>query len=152
MGIILLWYLCATSVERQPRITIYKRAAEHAIRLNKKLLVVGGAKGRHGSGDLCLDLNPVSCLNATEFLQADIRNIPLPDKWAGVAFASHVLEHMKTPEDARQALAELQRVADVVYIVSPHKWNPMAWLHPDHWLWVSQDRSGVHFEVAQRAR
>lgn len=146
------WYLCATSLERLQRISVFRKASDHARLLNKKLIVVGGNKGRHGSGDLCIDLNPASCTNSPAFLQADIRSIPLPDKWAGVAFASHVLEHLHSPEDAQQALAELTRVADYVYIVSPHKWNPMAWLHPEHYLWVSQNRNGVQFQRAMRYR
>jgi hypothetical protein len=81
-------------------------------------------------------------------IEADIRNIPLPDKWAGAAFASHVLEHLPTPADARIALGELGRIADYVYIVSPRKSNIMAWLHPDHHLWVTQ--RGHRIRLQQR--
>lgn len=47
----------------------------------------------------------------------------------GAAIASHVLEHV---EDPHLALAELHRVADEVYVITPAWWAPHTWLHPGH--------------------
>lgn len=140
-GAVLFCELHTRSVE-------YKKAMQHAAELGKPLLVVGGTKGRHGGGDLCIDLNPASCQGARRFMGADIRHIPLPDKWAGVVFAAHVLEHLPTVEDAQVALRELCRVGDVVYILAPSKLSISAWVHPGHHLWVRQNQ-GI-LEIQQR--
>lgn len=149
MGIIAVYsigQLCASVLERIERNIIYNQALVYSISVGKPLVVVGGTKGEHGSGDLCIDINPKSCQGASAFLWADIRAIPLPDKIGGAVFASHVLEHLPTVQDAQIALAELRRIADRVYIVYPHKWNPMAWLYPGHHIWVSINGNYVLFE------
>jgi hypothetical protein len=149
MGLITIyaiWQLCASVLERIDRKLIYEKARNYSISVGKPLIVMGGTKGRHGSGDICIDIDPKSCQGALTFLWGDIRAIPLPDKFAGAVFASHVLEHLYTVHDARIALAELLRIADRVYIVYPHKWNPMAWLHPGHHIWVSINGNYVLFE------
>lgn len=148
-GFASIWQSCSTILEHSERNVVYKQALKHARELGKPLVVVGGEKGRHGTGDLCIDIDPKSCRNAPAFMLADIRSIPMPNKWAGVVFASHVLEHLPTVRDAQIAFAELLRISDFVYVVSPHKWNPTAWLHPGHHLWVSQRGNGLVFKQRQ---
>ena len=143
-----IWQSCASLLEMRERKKVYEVALRRARMLGKPLIVVGGSKGRHGTGDLCVDIDPISCQGATTFLQADIRSIPLPNKFAGVVFASHVLEHLPTVRDAEIALSELHRIGDFVYVVSPHKWNMFAGLHPDHHLWVI--RQGQYLTFQQR--
>lgn len=60
------------------------------------------------------------------------------DKTFGAAIASHVLEHVPDPQ---RALAELVRVADVAYIITPPWWAPHTWLHPGH-LWFHRKSDG----------
>jgi len=134
----------------------YRAAQETADLLSKPLLVVGSPLGSnplrrflgcetHGWGDACLDLDPRSLEGAPEgvlTVAADVRDIPFDDRTFGAVIASHVLEHLDTREDAELALAELDRVADVVYVAGPNKWNIRSWLVPDHSLWVWQEPDG----------
>jgi len=144
IAILLGGYQIAVScLERKQRQDVYNLAYRAALERGKPLVVVGGHKGRHGTGHVCVDVNTESCRGAPVIIKADIRDIPLPDKYAGAAFASHVLEHLPTVFDAEIAMKELYRIADRVFIVSPHKWNPIAWLHPDHHLWVTQEGETV---------
>ena len=50
---------------------------------------------------------------------------------ATVVIASPVLEHFEDPD---AALVELHRVADEVFVITPHWAAPHTWLHPNH-LW-----------------
>ncbi|MBA7691662.1 hypothetical protein ES703_100213 [subsurface metagenome] len=65
------------------------------------------------------------------FLQLDIETDPLPfsDKQFGVAFLSHVLEHL---DNWQFALDEALRVADYVVVVLPHPAYFSGWLSPEH--------------------
>ncbi|HUV76250.1 MAG TPA: methyltransferase domain-containing protein [Dehalococcoidales bacterium] len=143
----------------------YGRARDYANLKNKPLLVIGGPGAGfkrnylvrlfkiplHGCGDTCLDLDIGACSVCgaeVKQVEADVRNIPYPDSHFGSAFASHVLEHLRTIDDAEKALDELYRVADKVFIVSPSKQDITAWVHPDHHLWIRQDAAG--FLIEQR--
>lgn len=72
------------------------------------------------------------------FLQLDIETEPLPfgDKQFGVAFLSHVLEHL---DNWQFALAEASRVADYVVVVLPHPAHFSGWLAPEHRQHFSTD-------------
>ena len=65
------------------------------------------------------------------FLQLDLEKSTLPfsDKQFGVAFLSHVLEHL---DDWRFALGEACRVADYAVIVLPDPRYFSGWLAPGH--------------------
>jgi SAM-dependent methyltransferase len=74
-----------------------------------------------------LDIVPDGMPN---FIQWDIEEgLPFGDKTFGVAFASHVLEHL---DDFEFALSEAARVADHVVVVLPHPLSPAGWLVPAH--------------------
>lgn len=141
-------------VERLQR---YKLAQEMSSQLGKPLLVVGGPYGAnpfrhlfhfkaHGCGDYCVDLDPGACQGCPNFIEADIRDIPLPDSSMGVAFASHIIEHLPTIEEAEKAVGELYRIAEEIIIVSPSKQSVIAWFVPSHHLWVRQTNNGVYLE------
>lgn len=134
----------------------YREAGQAAQARGKPLLVVGGPYGSgiggqifhfkaHGCGDVCLDLNADSC-DGCPTTVADVREIPFGDAYFGAVYVSHVLEHLPTVEDAAQAVNELYRVADEVFVVSPPKSSIYAWLYPGHHLWVSQDAHGILIE------
>ena len=65
------------------------------------------------------------------FIQIDLERSPLPfaDKQFGVAFASHVLEHL---DNWRFALEEACRVADYVIVVLPDPVYFSGWIWPSH--------------------
>lgn len=138
------------AVELDERWAIFCQARDYADSVGKPLLVVGVPKfdeSNHPRGDVTIDICPdipTSC----PYEIADVRDIPYPDKFFGSCFASHILEHLNTMADACRALDEMSRVADKVFIVSPHKSSILAWLHPEHSLWVSP--SGNGFMIEQR--
>ena len=149
--------------EAQERGRVYKKAREVADRLGKPMLVVGGPGAGfnrnplvqmfklpgHDCGDVCLDIDLGACrvcgAEVTK-VEASVTSIPFPDGHFGSAFISHVLEHLPTVGDAEQAVRELYRVADEVFILSPSKQSIIAWLHPGHHLWVRQTPAGVYLE------
>lgn len=135
----------ATEVEERRH--VFKQARDYADSVGKPLLVVGAPKFEfnHPPGDVTIDISPdipTSC----DYEIADVRDIPYPDKFFGSVFCSHVLEHLSNMEDACRALDELDRVADMVLIVSPHKSSIAAWLHPEHRLWITPSEDGYIIE------
>lgn len=133
--------------EVNERHQIFNQAKDYADSLGKPLLVVGTPKFQfmHGCGDVTIDISP----NVNTFCDveiADTRAIPYTDNFFGAAFVSHVLEHLPTIKDAFQALDELERVADRVFSVSPHKTSIMAWLNRSHHLWINSSGDGYIIE------
>jgi len=153
------WILAYTGIilynSFKERKTAYYFAESLARSAGKPLIVVGGNNHQilgfdlpfsaHGCGDICIDIDPNACKNGN-FLQADIREIPLPTGYAGAVFCSHVLEHLPTIADAEKAYDELTRIADNVVIVYPDKFSISAWTHPDHHLWVFGENGNIVFE------
>jgi len=66
----------------------------------------------------------------------DVQKLPYKDKTFGVAFTSHLIEHVDDPEKAKD---ELARVADKVVNVTPTWWAPHTWLYPDHQWYIGND-------------
>jgi len=152
----LLGYQSLISIsEFAERNRVYDAAKSYAQRLAKPLVIIGGNSNQiwgislsiqiHGGGDLCIDIKPDACLNSN-YLYADVRNIPLPDKYAGAVFCSHLLEHLLTVYDAEIAWNEINRIADSVFVCYPSKLSIAAWIHPDHHLWVSSKNGEIYFE------
>lgn len=124
-----------------------KKARKMSDELGKPMLNVGA--GTAGSslrakllgsqlvGDVNLDISASGATphgrNRVSF--GDIQDLPFEDKQFGVAYSSHVLEHVDRPG---QALQELDRVADKVVAVVPKWWAPHAWLYNDHQWYVNQ--------------
>lgn len=143
--------LIETLREHHERDVVFIQAREYADSVGKPLLVVGTPKFvfNHPCGDVTIDINPdVAKWCDTEI--ADVRAIPYPTQYFGSAFVSHVLEHLPTVQDAYDALEELHRVAEKVFVVSPTKISLMAWIYPEHHLWVTPDGEG--FIIEQRGK
>lgn len=72
------------------------------------------------------------------FVQLDIEaeHLPFSEKQFGVAFLSHILEHL---ENWQFALVEACRVADYVVVVLPHPAYFSGWLDPQHKQHFSRD-------------
>jgi hypothetical protein len=135
------------TMEIKERRQIFNQARDYADQVGKPLLVVGSPKFQfnHPCGDVTIDISPEMAKFCDAEI-ADVRDIPYPDSYFGAAFCSHVLEHLPTIEDAGIALDELERVADRVFVVSPHKTSIMAWINPGHHLWVTPSGDGYILE------
>jgi hypothetical protein len=127
----------------------FAEARSYADTVGKLLLVIGAPKTGlhmfHPCGDVTIDLNP-DVPTDCELTVADVRDIPYPDLYFGAVYCSHVLEHLPTPEDACRAIEEMERVSERVFLVLPRKSSIIAWLHPDHHLWLSVDGNDVVIE------
>lgn len=144
------WQLIVLISENRDKDRKYQAASSYALERNKPLLVAGGPFGitrrrrffgfgmAHGYGDVCLDINPRAFEGSPCGVVADVRHIPFADKSFGAAFASHLLEHLPTTDDAKQALDELHRVAEAVFVVYPYRQSIAGWIIPDHHLWIWQ--------------
>lgn len=135
------------AIELNERHQVFKQARNYADSLGKPLLVVGTPKFRmtHPCGDVTIDLDP-KLPKICNYEVADIRDIPYPSGYFGAAFASHILEHLPTIEDACQALDELERVSNKVFVASPHKSSIIAFIHPGHHLWITPSGDGYIIE------
>jgi hypothetical protein len=144
------WELAVWVVETRDKNQKYKAACTYAQERGKQLLVAGGPWGisrrrrwfigapAHGNGDVCLDVDQRAFWGHPQGVIANVTHIPFSDKSFGAAFASHLLEHLPTVDDAKQALDELNRVAEAVFIVYPSRQSIVGWIIPDHHLWVWQ--------------
>lgn len=139
-------------VEAGERKMIFKQAEDYSNFLQKPLLVVGPPRLSmyHGCGDVTIDITESESFCDVEI--ADVRDIPYPDRYFGASYVSHVLEHLPAIEDAFQALDELERVSDRVFVVSPHKTSLIASIHPGHHLWVTPSGDGYIIEQRGEAK
>ena len=155
------WQLVVWIGETRDKNRKYQAATDHAEKNNKPLLVVCGPWGTkpfrhwfnkpaHGFGDVCLDINRRAIDGHPCGVVANVTNIPFADKCFGAAFASHLLEHLPTTDDAKKALDELNRVAEAVFIVYPSRQSIAGWVIADHHLWVWQ--KGDKTYLRQRGR
>jgi len=77
-------------------------------------------------------------LRGGDVVYGDVHRLPFPPRTFGAAIASHVIEHVDNP---RQAVRELLRVADEVFIIWPLSAAPHTWIHPGHQWYRRQDGS-----------
>jgi 2-polyprenyl-3-methyl-5-hydroxy-6-metoxy-1,4-benzoquinol methylase len=64
------------------------------------------------------------------FVLTSIEDMPMfEDKQFGAAFCSHVIEHVDDPD---KAMAELNRVADEVFVITPEWWDILTYVNPNH--------------------
>jgi hypothetical protein len=150
-----LWQLAVWIIENRAKSRQYKAACACAQEKGKPLLVAGGPWGvtrtrrrlnrpAHGYGDVCLDIDRRALGDHPRGVVANVTHIPFADKSFGAVFASHLLEHLPTVDAASQALDELNRVAEAVYIVYPSRQSVVGWAIPDHHLWVWQKDSTTY--------
>jgi len=155
------WQLVVWRLETREKNQKYRAAVAHARKMKMPLLVVGGPWGvkplrrmfkvpAHATGDVCLDIDPRAVQGVPCSVVSSVTNIPFADKTFGAVFSSHVLEHLPTVAAAKQAIQELNRVADSVYIVCPSKQSIGGWIVKGHHLWVRQD--GKHTALQQRGK
>lgn len=144
-----IWQLIVWMIEIQDKNRKYRAANNYAQERSKPMLVVPGLWGikpirrwfnkpAHGGGDICLDIDRRAVDGHPGAVIGNVTHIPFSDNTFGAAFVSHLLEHMPTTKDAIQALDELNRVADAVFLVYPSRQSIANWVIPEHKLWVWQ--------------
>ncbi len=134
-----------------------KKAQAEARKLGKPMLNIGCGTARSSVrvawfgqqlwGDINIDLAGIEKLPANlkqsskdVVYHADAMRLPFPDKYFGVAFSSHLLEHTKEP---RKVLAEMHRVADTVIAVTPKWWCLHSYLWPDHRWYIKENGKAI---------
>ena len=143
------WQLAVWLGEIRDKNKKYQTAQAYAQERGKPLLVAGGPWGAkqvrhwlnmpaHGSGDVCLDVDRAAIDGHPNGVIASVTHIPFSDKSFGAAFASHLLEHLPSTDEAKKALAELNRTAEAVFIAYPSRQSIAGWVIPDHHLRVWQ--------------
>lgn len=151
------WQLAVWLGEIRDKNKKYKAASNYTMERNKPMLVIGGPWGNkqarhwlkmpaHGNGDVCLDIDRRAIGDHPNGVIADVTRIPFSDRSFGAIFASHLLEHLPTTDDAEKALAELSRVAEAVFIAYPSKKSIAGWVIPDHHLWVWQKGNTIYLK------
>lgn len=157
------WQLAVWLGEIRDKNKKYKAAKAYALDRNKPLLVAGGPWGNkrirhwlkipaHSNGDVCLDIDRQAISDHPKGVIADVTHIPFSDKSFGAAFASHLLEHLPTTDDAKKALAELNRIAEAVFIAYPSRQSIAGWVIPDHHLWVWQKSNITYLKQRGKSR
>jgi hypothetical protein len=152
-----VWQITVWLSEDKDKRRKFAEASAFAHEVNKPLLVAGGPWGNrpmrrffkkpaHGNGDVCLDIDPAAIAGPSNAVVASVTHIPFADKAFAAAFASHLLEHLPSTGDAKQALDELHRIADRVFISYPSRQSIGGWITPGHKLWVWQRGNTTFFK------
>lgn len=135
---------CIQISENIERHECWKQAREYSDKVGKPLLVIGMKKifWQPPNGDITIDIDP--CVNdISGGVCADECNIPFADKTFGAVYNAHTLEHLKTPDNAIQAIRECQRVADKVFLLYPNPYSIISNIHPEHNLRLKLDKSDI---------
>jgi hypothetical protein len=116
--------------EYRERDMTFDQAREMAASLGKPLLNCGCGSWYSRAireSDVNLDIIP---RNVPNFIQGDIEDMNMfCDKQFGAVYCAHVLEHVM---DLEKAKAELERVADYQFIITPSPLFLLSWFHPEH--------------------
>ena len=148
MNVLILYFLAVRAFQYNEREQSSLKARSLADALGKPLLNAGcGGESWHFSApaisrrsDVNMDIVP---RNAPNFVMGDVQDMAMfSDKQFGVAFCSHVLEHVDNPE---KALRELHRVADYVVFLTPGWWDLATYFNPDHkWVLKGDQWESLH--------
>ena len=123
----------------------FRDARQHAAAVRKPLLVVGRPSGlirTYKEGDVTLDIDPRVLEGCRSGCVADVRDIPYPDGYFASAFVSHVLEYLPDVAGMKKAVAELNRVAEKVFICYTLQltiWWRFFSIYQRLWLWEDKD-------------
>jgi hypothetical protein len=151
------WQLAVWQSEISQKNRQCQAAVEFSQKKNKPMLVAGGPWGgrayrrkfklpAHNIGDVAIDITSSALTGHPNGIVANVTHLPFPDKTFGAAFASHLLEHLPDTASAKQALAELSRVSEGVFIAYPSRQSLAAWLIRDHHLWVWQKNKTAYLK------
>jgi len=133
--------------DRQKR-RVFDEARRKADELGLPLLNIGCKYWRYGIelSDINLDIVPRSGVPRFMLLE-DARSLSDYFKPKSVvSVASHVLEHIP---DWRKALAEIEKVSRVAYVITPNPVFLQTWTQPDHrQIWVGKAEVKDPWQVA----
>jgi hypothetical protein len=108
-----------------------KRAREHAASVGRPVLNYGCEATDFGDVNVDIVDQPVSNFTLIEPSPAPM---PFPSGAFGAVVCCHVIEHVPDPWALR---AELERVADRVFMVAPSPIFLWTWLWPEHrWVFI----------------
>lgn len=147
LGGAVLWETGVQVKEHVERHDWYNWSREYCDSVGKPLLTVGLQRGTYNppNGDSVIDVDP-EVLDVSGGVLASVTALPFPDKKFGIAYNSHVLEHLSSPEDIEAAIAECRRVADYAVLLAPSPYSIMANLFcPSHnyRLWMDSKNNKV---------
>ncbi len=131
---------------------VFDQALRYARSVNKPILNYGCGQYfwyaiKHS--DVNADIVPRDVPNFM-LVEPDTRKLPFPDKYFSCAFVSHVIEHVENPD---ALLAELNRVADRVYIITPKPIFLQTWLNPSHkWVFIGEKKIKHPFYIKPSGR
>ena len=132
-----LWFLAGSIISKFEKEKIYEEAKAYQRQSGKMGLVVGSGPFNLGEGFVHTDIIPQP--NVSNFMIVDInRPLPFADKEFSSVVCSHVIEHVGSPYTI---LAELNRVADKVFVIYPDWWTAGATSVPSHKWIVVKDES-----------
>ena len=123
----MIWEIIPELLGKDP---VFEEAKATAMRLGKPLLNAGCGSS-YWRGIMESDVNLDSKLrNVPRFVLGSVEGMSMfYDKQFGAVFCSHVLEHVY---DLARAKAELARVADYQYIITPSPLFLTNWFCPFH--------------------
>jgi hypothetical protein len=126
--------------EQRERDLVFDEAKATANRLNKPLLNAGcGFKYWRAIMESAVNMDAVP-QDVPNFVLGSIEDMSMfYDKQFGSVFCAHVLEHVNNLEKAK---AELERVADYQFIITPSPLFLSSWLLPEH-IRVFNDTEGM---------
>ncbi len=152
------WQLIVWFGEIRDKNRKFAAAKAQSSQTNKPLLVCGGPWGSkpfrrllhmpaHRGGDYCLDIDRHAVDGEPNSVVASVTQVPFVDKSFGAVFASHLLEHMPDIATAKQALAELNRISDAVFIACPSRQSLIARMMLEHHVWVWQEDGRIYLKL-----
>ncbi len=114
--------------------TVSLRAREYADSLGLPVLDFGCGIDPRGDYNVDITHRPVAS-NFTLIQSFEKSYLPFPDKFFGSALCFHVLEHVNDPQ---HTLDELSRVAERVFVITPHPFFWRTWIHGGHkWIFIN---------------
>ena len=147
-----VWIGVSVSLEMKERLTAFTEARALADRLLKPLANIGCGGPRNlaniitprflEESDVNVDVVPRDVPN---FKQADIYHLPFTDKEIGVAWVSHILEHLEDPD---AAVKEVERVSDFQFFLVPDWWSSSAAIPSHRWIFTSDDFTRISNQPA----
>jgi len=85
-------------------------------------------------GDYNVDVVPRQAKNFIQIQAFDKPHLPFVDNFFASALCYHVLEHVNNPA---HTIKELSRVAEKVFVITPHPLFWRTWLHFGHkWIFI----------------
>jgi SAM-dependent methyltransferase len=128
--------------QRKEKEVAFERAKEIRKITGKPIINVGCGNTKPFVEESDVNIDKVY-RNVPNFVLCDIeKGIPFPDKYFGVAFCSHVIEHLNDPI---KGIKEIERVSDYQIYVIPKNYDVINFLTPFHKWIVVEESDGFVF-------